>query len=571
MNRISLRQSGTFLSAKLSSFFFVFCVLGLVACGYVGLRLFWADSEMWPVSAARNFNFLDIRSYLFVKPLFNFLLWVFYKLALWIDQVPWDVARVFMALNLAAIIFLVFRIVKKITDNELLGLMCAIFLLFTITILEQGTRIRSDLLVCSFVLLTLDLILRKGPEDFRVWIPAFLSLLISPKAIYWILALAPFFPSIKVMFRGTHKYVIFALIIAVFGGLFIYFPTVVGITKYFLLSFTSSGSGMSYFDPHRFEHVVNAIQKDYLFWALVALRLLWVRSFKNFDAIFVILFAILLFHPERMPFFIVSLMPFFIVLIFSHPRFSFYFKKMQTNGGWIFLIALVVVSSLLFYRFSSRSIFLLEKHNNTMQRQAVHQVQDYLLKEPSVSIYDPAGIIYKVPAYDWFVGPSDEDSNLRAMSELKRVKPDIILYSLRMKWLEPEISELLKSDYITLGGGVFGRFPTIPLPEKNKVLRPADVISALPEGKVVDDPKKPVRIFVFNKQNQDISSDGYWLLEPNLKLDLMQDISFQMLQTKVVKVVLPASTNSIHVSLWNTFYYTLPEPVYMLFRFDPEL
>lgn len=571
MGRFTLRQSSLFLSEKMSTFLFVFCLTGLVLCGYVGLNLFWTESEMWPAAAPRNFAISRWQEFLSVKPLFNFLMLCLYKIALAIEQVPFDVARIFMVFNLVAIIVLVICIVKKITKNELLAFVTATLLLLTITILEQGTRIRSDLIVCSLVLWTFYLILNRGEQDLKVWIPAALSLLVSPKAIYWIIALLPFFPNTKWILDRYGKRTI-GLVLSVFIiAMILNYDSIAGVVRYYLLSFTSNGSGLSYFDPIRLVHLIGAIKKDYWFWLLVLLRLFWVRSFKKFDAVFIMLLIALILHPERMPFFIVSIMPFLLILIVVHPSFCAFFNWLQIRRRLVFAFGLVLLSTFLFYRNTMRSAFLLQQHSNKTQRQAIQLIQDYSLKEKAVTIYDPVGVIYKVPVYDWFVGPSEMHSNAIAMAELNKKKPDMILYTSRLGWLEPEIYKLLKQDYVNLGGGVYGRFPKIELQGHVRELMAEDIIFALPNGKIIDNPDQPIRIFVFDKHNEEVSKHGYWLLKNGKRISLANEIPFVLLQTEVNKAVLPNSVSAVRVSFWSTFQYTIPTPIYALFRFDADL
>lgn len=571
MIRLKTIHASRFLTERPGSFLFVFCLIGMVVSAYVSLHLFWADSEMWPQAAARNLWNRDSNQDFFIKPIFNLLLWLFYKIAIWRDQFPLDIARIFMSFNLAVILVLVFRIIRRISQSELLAIIGVLFLLTTITILEQGTRVRSDMLVCTLNLITLDWILRRSSTSLRVWIPALLSLFITPKAIYWIIAFYPFFPTVKQLSKQQIKIILGTVIGTAFIILIFRYQTIFALVKYFISSFTKTGSGLPYFHLIRFEHIVAAIQKDFLFWFLIFIRLLWVRSFKGFDAFFVILVVALMFHPERMPFFIAALMPFFLISAFSHSAFTSFFKKIQAKGGWIFVISVGLISIFALHRFLLRADLLVEKHNNTVQREAINLVQDYVMRVPSIKIYDPAGIIYKLPTYDWFIGPAEIDNNHLVMRQLKDVKPDIILYTMRVLWLEPEVYGLLKDDYINLGGGVYGHYPLVPIQPKQKFLMPNEILQALPDDKVISDPKAQVRIFVFDEKNNEISEQGRWWFSGDAKSSLGEAIAFRAFQTSVVKVQLPPNANKVRVSFWGVFEYNLTTPIYSLFRFDAEL
>lgn len=572
MERFKLRHLNAFLPERLSTFLFVLGTIGLGISFYVGQKIFWSDSEMWPVAVARNmFSPYSMQDY-YVKPLFNVLFFVVHWIGIWTDILPLDIARALMGLNLIAIAVLVFRIIKRLTQNELLALCSTVFLITSITMLEQGTRIRSDLLVCTLNLLTLDLILNKGAKDLRVWIPSLLSLLITPKAIYWVLALLPFFPSLEHFPKQKVRKFLMAAGIFIILLFILRYPTILGITKYFLATFTREGSGLDYFNRTRFEHWERAITKDMLFWFLVFARLVWVRSFKGFDAMFVILFVALLFHPERMPFFIASLMPFFLIAAAAHSAFAGLFKKMQIRGGWVFIVVLGLLFAFAMQRFLVRTTYILTKHNNTEQREVIEIITEYLSNRPYVLVYDPVGIVYKTPTpYDWFIGPGEIDGNRFVMSLLKNTIPDIVLYTMRVRWLEPEVYQLLQEHYVNMGGGVYAHFPKIELKQGQKYLTAAEILEQLPEGKVIVNPEMPIHIFVYDGYKNDISAHGRWYFTNQPRLSLTEPVPLKTFESSVARVELPANAKTVRISFWGVLNYNIPNSLQFLFRFDSEL
>jgi len=539
---------------------------------YLAQNLYWSDSEMWPLSVARNVFSPYSHQDFFVKPLFNSLLLVLYWIGMGLDMLPLDIARIFMNLNLALIVILIFRIVRRITQNELLSLASAVVFVTAITMVEQGTRIRSDLIACTLNLLTLDLILRKGNQKLLVWLPALLSMLVTPKAIYFLLAFYPFYPSFKSWPKKKIKKFLIIAVSIVGIVVILRYQTIYAIMKYFLLSFTREGTGLNYFDSLRFEHVIRAIQKDFLLWLLIFARLLWVRSFKGFDAMFVILVLALAFHPDRMPFFIASLLPFLFIITVSHSAFAGLFKRMQTEGKWAFTIVLGLLFAFAMQRFLVRTSFLLQEHNNSLQRQALHLIQGYVIETPFTLVYDPVGIIYKTPSpLDWYIGPGEVDNNREVMKLIRITTPDMILYTMRVRWLEPDIYRFLQENYVNLGGGVYAHYPKIVLKPKQRILSTEEILNRLPLGKTISDPDAPVRLFVFDEQQNEISGQGYWELKGGKRLTLSNFVTLNEFQTKLLRVKLPEKTAVVRVSFWKDFKYTLPVPLYSLFRFDSEL
>ena len=174
----------------IKSFLIFFSLFFIVFAG-IGFLAHWNASEIYPVHTAQYLFSKNMSSYLFsMKSLYNFLLFLSFYFSDLFSVFPMTVARMLFALNGCLLMALLFVLVRKKTDS--LNAFLAVFLFVGSQIfLERGFRVRSDLLVSTFTLFSVYLAMERDNKNLWRFVYMVLffagSLLISPKAVYWLL------------------------------------------------------------------------------------------------------------------------------------------------------------------------------------------------------------------------------------------------------------------------------------------------------------------------------------------------------------------------------------------------
>ncbi len=458
---------------------FFFLVLALAFLGFflkLGINGYISDSEIWSVTLAKHWEEWR-HSWVFTRPLFYGVL----SLAEWPFS---DAISIFMAAKIVGIVngllivWLTFRLARTISDSgspvqKIVPWVAIVFLLSNSGFLNQGYRIRSDLFACTLLLFVLERSLQPGRKytiKNNLW--WFLPVLATPKALISILPFAAFPMSKKaktavgaVAFLG-----IFVLMLVYPQGLTYFGETVI-----------PSKEKIGLLAPERFLYLQRLFEKNYLFFSLLFVRTITLftrrsseerRSQKNFNVFVAISAVIVLLYPDKPPFFLASFLPIFSV-----------FAALLCEDIWLALEREIPQNRKKFYRYlyvssliflglalgvnGKRHIEIFSVANNSKAEfNSIKIIEKYLNDYPAATYYDVVGIIPQRATHRFFVGPHDPVTNSYTMYELKANPPHLLFYVQKLSFLEPDIKDLIESQYYPLGSNIYARWFFLEKPMK---------------------------------------------------------------------------------------------------------
>lgn len=438
----------------------------MLSCQFfaVGFFCFWADSEIWAVKISGLVG-EDRDPYLYwVKPLFHLILFPMLGLSEKFGLHHMDWARMLFALNGIGASFLFSRLLKKLTNRSDIAFVFFIILLNSFIFLERGFRVRSDLLVMTVLVIMVTVLVRKknSLESFS-WSTfatgTFLALLISLKSVFLVLCFIPVYgPSLRFGILRNKKLFTFGVLgllsVCISGVLM--FPNIwVSVSSqltYLLQSFFDPKGALSAFRFYRFEHVIRFLSENPLIFLLMGFKKLWI--FKNWvywkshktqyslDLSILGLIGFLIVFPNRLPFLIASLTPWFLLFGLNYPSQQFV-KWSKVIKPWFVSCALtaVVVTGVW------KSYQILSKHNKFEQYQFFLAIEDYLNLYEDQFIYDPSGIARSIRAKNYYLGPNQLQVNQWVLERIESEKPDIILQGQRWEWVRPFVAQEFLSLY----------------------------------------------------------------------------------------------------------------------------
>lgn len=563
------------MSNRLNSMLFIYtsAFVGLMALyGFYG---FWSDSEMWAVTVAKFLFESQPHQYDFsVKPLFNALNWLLFQIAFLFQIFPMYVGRAAAAFVTVFSIWSVYKISLAIAKDSRWAFLAVIFLVSSQIFLKQGARARSDLYAAALVLWAVYLILKKTSLDRRVsllLLGLFLaSISFTPKALYfWLFPLPLLWPALqlrKYAWQFAAAGAAMGLVLMASGGVHLW--------KYFLGTFTAEGFGYGYFDAIRFVYLLRLLPTDpqiFLGLGICLYRALTPKGRSPQELALTrgaVLLAIALFlHPEKLPFFIYSCVPFFTVAIFASRASALKFC------GWLdqqklVRIGVVALVTVLWARSLSDYMALREYANNIDQVEAMNVLQDHFRDQRHLTIYDPVGIM---PFFDgrlWYLGPGNREEHQVTLEVLSRYLPDVILYAQRLQWLEPQVYEFIKLNYLDWGKGVFVRRLKLVAPQKDPTLAASAVVQQIQQAK----PQLQDSDFVYFLPAVNPDFEGQVLLKSRGSdvLSPLRKITLGDLR-RADRVVLLSQFPSVSISWMGAMVRGLPKHIIDLFRFDSEI
>lgn len=473
-----------------TKFFFIFSFLfslGFLATAILG---YWTHSEIYAAHSAQYFFSTERIDYLLsLKPLFYFILFVGDFIASIFSLYPMTVARVLFAINGLCLLALTTLFIKNKTDKTN-AILAALVLMTSFLFLERGYRVRSDLLVSSLCLASLFLantLVDKNSKKIIGIILVFLSMaLVTPKSIYWFL-----FGSAFLVHELKNKQISWRILLKL------------------ILVFSMGSLGISFFLKDPF--FLTAIKESSEFYSRESLSSIWfakksiftrleVLSYKNLilkkepiivflaalkslfigyrifisrdrkwdflDTGFCLLVLVVLIHPKPKPFFITSLMPFFVMSFFTDEvwlkiksLYSQFFMSVMLVG---FLSYAIVLSSHSFYT-------SFKGYNNYSQKIHIEELYKFVDKNPSIKIYDPGFILYRTKNYHWYA-PQGYHSGKIFKGYFNKYNLDIIFntYGLNQNNLLDWEDNGIK--YIHGGHSIYYRSLVIDITQKQKIL-----------------------------------------------------------------------------------------------------
>jgi hypothetical protein len=492
---------------------FVFLVgLGLAGLFiHLGFITYIADSEIWSVTLANHFPEEWRHHWVLTRPLFY--------LPLFLANAPFDgafdlfiVSRVLFILNALAIAVLTYRVTVKLAAGQWPAILATVLLFSHTGFLNQGFRVRSDLIAATCVLFALNAVVdRRGPRALA-W-RMVLILAATPKAVFHLLPFAVYISRewLNAKARAVRESQILQFI-AVIGAAAavavaaVLWPLYSAGFDYLIDSVSGTQGSPGYFTRESFTYLVRWVTNNPAFTTIFALRIfsfpLRVRAgafataeekanHSGFYQFALLNAAVMAAAPEKVPFFLASFLP--VLSVFA----ALFFADIAALAARMpaipasyrrapFVIALVAVSlqwlgALNFYERNKA------ENNNRSQKKAVAIIADYLAGNPGANYYDVIGILPKRASIRLFAGPNQYQWNQSASERIRELRPDFVLYVNKVGYLEPGISALLRESYMHFGQGLFARAERFANP---LIVPPTDRTAAAPSKKSAKAAKK---------------------------------------------------------------------------------
>jgi hypothetical protein len=435
-----------------------FLALGL---NFVVLALlcFWADSEAWPVKVAslsgHDRSYYDYS----IKPLYMILLSPIVSVSKLLQLYHMYVARFLFALNGLLIVYLGKRLVSKLTRSETLATSFVVFMLTSSLYLERGFRVRSDHLGTVFVLISLLAVLshrlRRRNKLIALFVLSLLAAATTPKSLLVLACFAPFFwralvsnPSQKLAFDWLLPAWLLLFVVVTFA-VFMGQDTFQHLWSYGTGLLSSSPGDLPPLSLARFQYVFAFPQKNPVLAVLFVLNTIAIfyvgfpserpPLLRAIDFSFLGLLLLILVFPNRLPFFLASLLPLLLVGSLSWGR-----ESLQTVRDYCsqrfgkILLATVFAVQLGFAAWTSFKIY--SQHNNLQQMRFVTEYSSYLSVAKNKKAYDPSGLLPNENLSHLYLGPGQTLENRRIAYRLQKNGFNFLFLGQRVAWISLEFT-----------------------------------------------------------------------------------------------------------------------------------
>lgn len=498
--------------------FGIFATLFTLAA-LISAQSFWTESEVWATTVVK-YLFTNANDYNFnVKPLTNFLLYLSFILARLLDVHPMDTARLLYGVNFLFMIFLCFALIRRHSPAARWTALLMLLFISNSFLLKRGAQVRSDLMMSSVLLLWLNLC--ESPQT-KTWsrrteLLAFgllsaVAMSITPKSGLFILALFT-----TQFCTPRWRLGILLLAGAATASIFIWPQTISSIAplRFFVASSFSGPGSLDYFSWLRLWHVNHFLLQNPIF-PLIWLRNLWAglfdRNGRSRQALLLIdfaniTFAIFIVFPDRLPFFIASLVPFWLIALRDLPsdkwcrllilKLSPAFRKRAT------VVAVVLGLS----NFALWESHLLFQHNADSHHAYVKWIRQFEPQFARLNVYDPAGVIPFLPVNHWFLGPG-EQHNEDVVRRILAKRPDVIITSDKLFLVGNELKKIVLEEYYWDGAGLLIHRQVIHPPERPQ-LSGSEILTHL-RPFILDKNGEPLPEFVLElRANNDLDLSRY--------------------------------------------------------------
>ncbi len=420
---------------------------------FLSSQTFIADSEFWSISVGYHLIENLKSNWVFTRPLYYFFIWLtqlHYTSPT--SSVLW--ARSLFILNSLVIVFFMVKIVSRRTGSYFYGAVSVLLLFANTGFMNQGFRIRSDLMATSLSLAILSQMpFKKTYYKFLVFVP----LLATPKAILHSIVLI--FSRSKDLYSGSFRKVVPLIFIV-----FLVFMLLTDNGVYFLHTLSGDGGGPQYWSVDSFFHIINQFTRNPLFWILVLGRFYTcfavIRkegalgglpdTISDLTRLAFVSFLTMLIFTEKTQFFIASFLPYFSM----HAALLFYdldkLKMKRFANATLLCSVIVCLGSGVFWVRLNES-----ENNNRMQLETLSGVFELLQRSDVTSFEDFTCLLPTYCTHANFVGPNQPAANRLALESFMKSRPDIFFYLKKARFLEPELSNFLSKNYIDSAKGVY--------------------------------------------------------------------------------------------------------------------
>lgn len=467
MTKYNWRFEQIFYALLASFVTFLFC--------HLALTCYFSDSEIWLLTLSQNtFHKHELIS-IFYKWSFHAITYLFSHFA------PTELSVYYYARTgwmLVAVVtqLLIAYTFTNFTDNKKFFLPLFISLMTFSAFFNQGFRVRGDILSVfahTLILYFLLSIKTKKITSYHYLILFILNALLissTPKSLFFYLAQFVFAVSLYKNAKSSKTFFLLIwtthvlpvvlllgliLLANAWGSSFHLLSVVHEVVDYYLKSFDDSLFNTTYLSVTDFAHVLKSLAKSPIHAVVFVIGVLiyLFKSFRSkntaiftaFNVYFGLLLIMVLFHNQKLPFFIGT----FALPLVAHSTLLFlssmrYFLK---NYFALFCIALCGgMSFFCVHQYKENVIF----NNNHAQALAITSLEKYQAQHPHLSIYDIIGLLPRKNNIFLFVGPSEVSRKNSIIEHIRHLDPDIILFVYKFIFLEPEIKDFLTANRIPI-------------------------------------------------------------------------------------------------------------------------
>lgn len=558
-------------------------VLGATICmvAAVGLVSFWTDSEIWAAVFVRHmFSEKDLGYDFWIKPLFHVLLWFSLKISEGWSVHPIVIARAFFALNCLAMLLLFQRLNRRLSGSSYVSAALLALLVSNSVFIKRIGQVRSDILVTTLILawfVASQSSWWRGlrPKAHRVlWSIGLISVAatITPKSLLFTLPWLWLNEGAELRQAVRRKKT--SVKIAIAGAAFVGIALCLHSMRFFTESLGLGGDEMGYFDPHRGEHVWRLIRENPPVVLVLALNFYIAtflrrklsneaRHYVDFSNFTLLILAL---YPDRLPFMIASLVPFwFLPAAAAWPvlRERDWLKKVSPRRAFAAILAFGLTTSWVW------GAHIASAYGNSDQKIFLNWISAQREELKPLTIYDAVGVYPFDNARHWFLGPAEHANNLAVGKRIEDSKPDLIFMVPKLYYIGESSAEFINQNYWTDGAGLHIRRILLGVHAGNIDAR--DLRKVLDENfpAMRDNPKHKFYMELRGIGGIDVSRYGSWSTRTGLPKSFETSLSFEELEEyqellvprgTVEIMILPVMLSTPYSSNWTE-----------LFRFNPEI
>ncbi len=398
-----------------------------------------------------------------LKPLFNALMYVNYKIAAIFEIHPMFVARTLFALNTGLVCLIAMGILRRMNVSRSAAWLALFLLVTTSTFIKRFGQVRSDIAALTVILLLIWWALSPDwtQRKLRQKLTGFFVALavcgaLTAKSLPLVMAWGALFMAEdwRKMFRERRAMLLVSALAFGALGAALLQPS----WRIFLDSFPAQYMGSEYFARVRFMHVQRFFFENPVALVVLAANFIfatrppeWIGpGARKLAAFACFAWIYLLVFPDRLPFFIAALAPLFFIA---------FAPALESKRATGFLKSLVVAFGVFSLLYWSSVLFL--RHNHREQAEYSRWARERFAKNPALSIYDPVGVLPFTDAYNWFLGPAQRSNDI-ILQLIQFKKVDVLFYVSKLEILEPALSVFLRLNYVHDGTGLFLRKVDVP-------------------------------------------------------------------------------------------------------------
>lgn len=461
-------------------FYSVLAFIVSLAFWHLASVCYFADSEIWLLTLSQQtFGGTELTSILY-KWTFHAITYLFSHFAptevdvyIW-ARTGWTLVALMTQLILAYTFSLFAR-----NKNSFLPIFIAIMTFSAF--FNQGFRIRGDILSLFAHSLILLLLFKRMTShiqrtDYFILLLLNTTLVLStPKSLYFFVAQFAF--ALTLCKNSLSPISFFKLIwithlfpvVAILGLALLTHSMSLPIdlilplheaTDYYLKSFDPSLFNPEFFSIVDFGHVIKAFAKSpihaIIFFSGMVIYLFksYYQTKNSFSSALNIYFGLLLlfiiFHNQKFPFFLGT---------FGAPLIAYstaltlnFINDLLKKFARIPLMLQWGCMTLLCLHQYGHNLFF---NNNLEQLAAIRTLDNYLTRHPKLRHYDIIGLLPRNTKYFLFIGPGEITRKKLIIQELKKQDPDIIIFTYKFVYLEPEIQDYLTKNRISIEHNVW--------------------------------------------------------------------------------------------------------------------